>query len=63
MSLNDNFEIVPAGGEDGDEVVDVGVHRLGGNEWFYDDFPCGVRLRTLRTRTWSSGQQAAGRWW
>jgi hypothetical protein len=51
MSLNDNFEIVPAGGEDGDEVVDVGAHRLGGNEWFYDDFLCGVRLRTLRTRT------------
>ena len=47
MSLNDNFEIVLAGGEDCDEVVDVGVHRLGSNEWFYDDFLCGVWLRTL----------------
>ena len=29
-SLNDNLEVVPAGGEDGDEVIDVGVHRLEG---------------------------------
>ena len=40
MSTNSYLDIVVLGMNNMDEVIDIDVQRHGGNEWFYDDFPC-----------------------